>query len=125
MNHARHPITRLAVLVTAIPGLLAVTAVRTTAMVPPPDPGGPGSSPGRLARAPAQPVAGNPDWTLRWVLLAAVGVGWYPSVDEACAATVTVQPVAEPGGAAGYYDTRHPTYQALYPALRFYGREGS
>lgn len=58
-------------------------------------------------------------------LLAAVGVGWYPSVDEACAATVTVQPVAEPGDAAGYYDTRHPTYQALYPALRFYGREGS
>src|SRR5690606_27404485 len=50
--------------------------------------------------------------------LAAVGAGWYPSVDAACAATVTVKPVAEPGEAAGFYDATHPTYQSLYPALR-------
>ncbi len=55
-------------------------------------------------------------------LLAAVGAGWFPSADEACAATVTVQPVAEPGDAASHYDSHHPIYQELYPALRFYGR---
>ncbi len=57
-------------------------------------------------------------------LLAAVGAGWFPTVDEACAATVTVEPVAEPGDAAAYYDAHHPTYQALYPALRFYDQNG-
>jgi len=55
-------------------------------------------------------------------LLAAVGAGWFPTADEACAATVTVQPVAEPGDAASHYDSHHPIYQELYPALRFYGR---
>ena len=55
-------------------------------------------------------------------LLAAVGAGWFPTADEACAATVTVQPVAEPGDAASHFDSHHPIYQELYPALRFYGR---
>src|SRR5690606_37778509 len=41
-------------------------------------------------------------------LLAAVGAGWFPTADEACAATVTVQPVAEPGDAASHYDSHHP-----------------
>jgi xylulokinase len=51
-------------------------------------------------------------------LLAAVGAGWFPSVESAAAACVTAMPVAAPGLAASAYDAAYATYRALYPALR-------
>jgi xylulokinase len=50
-------------------------------------------------------------------LLAAVGAGWFPSVESAAAACVTATPVAAPGPAATAYDAGYATYRALYPAL--------
>ena len=50
-------------------------------------------------------------------LLAAVGAGWFASVDEAVAAAVTVTPVASPGPDAATYAERHAAYRELYPAL--------
>jgi xylulokinase len=50
-------------------------------------------------------------------LLAAVGCGAYASVPEACAATVSIRPGAEPTPAATAYRRYYPTYRALYPAL--------
>ena len=50
-------------------------------------------------------------------LLAEVGAGWYPSVDEAVAAQVTVTPIAEPGADAPRYAEAHAVYRDLYPAL--------
>lgn len=51
-------------------------------------------------------------------LLAAVGTGSYSSVPEACAATVSTRPGAEPDATqSGVYGRYYPTYRALYPAL--------
>ena len=50
-------------------------------------------------------------------LLAAVGAGWYPSVDAATDACVRATPVAAPGPDAATYRERHAAYRALYPAL--------
>jgi xylulokinase len=50
-------------------------------------------------------------------LLAAVGSGWFASVDEAVAALVTVTPSAVPGPDAERYAEGHARYRALYPAL--------
>ena len=50
-------------------------------------------------------------------LLAAVGAGWFGSVDEAVAACVTATPVAAPGPDAARYAETHDTYRRLYPAL--------
>ena len=50
-------------------------------------------------------------------LLAAVGAGWYPSVDAATEACVRATPVAAPGPDATVYRERHAAYRALYPAL--------
>jgi xylulokinase len=50
-------------------------------------------------------------------LLAAVGAGWYPSVSEACAATVTVRPVASPSSLTDTYKEAHSRFRQLYPAL--------
>ena len=50
-------------------------------------------------------------------LLAAVGAGWFPTVEAACDATVHAAPVAEPGPDADAYVERHAAYRALYPAL--------
>jgi xylulokinase len=57
-------------------------------------------------------------------LLAAVGAGWFDSVQEAVAAAVRVTPAAEPGPDRERYRERHGRYQALYPALaeHFHGR---
>jgi xylulokinase len=50
-------------------------------------------------------------------LLAAVGAGWYPSVDAAADTLVTASVAAVPGpDAAGYADA-HRLYRDLYPAL--------
>jgi xylulokinase len=50
-------------------------------------------------------------------LLAAVGAGWYTTVDDACAALVSATPVAAPGPDAPAYAAAHAAYRALYPAL--------
>ena len=50
-------------------------------------------------------------------LLAAVGAGWYPSVEAAAAARVTATPVAAPGPDAPRYAEAHAIYRDLYPAL--------
>ncbi len=51
-------------------------------------------------------------------LLAAVGAGWFRSVEEACSQLVTVEPVAQPGESVGIYHQAHAHYRGLYPALR-------
>jgi len=50
-------------------------------------------------------------------VLAAVGAGWFASVEEASAAMVTAQPVAEPGQHAKTYADRYELYRTLYPTL--------
>jgi xylulokinase len=50
-------------------------------------------------------------------LLAAVGAGWFPSVEDAAAALVTATPVAAPGPDAPRYAEAHAVYRELYPAL--------
>ncbi len=50
-------------------------------------------------------------------VLAAVGAGWFASVDEAAAALAIATPVAAPSPAASAYATAHATYRDLYPAL--------
>ena len=51
-------------------------------------------------------------------MLAAVGAGWFASVDLAVEWAVRVSPVAEPGPDASLYAEALDTYRALYPALR-------
>lgn len=51
-------------------------------------------------------------------ILAAVGAGWYPSVNEACEAMVEVTATTSPGPLAGHYDQAFAVYRSLYPALR-------
>ena len=50
-------------------------------------------------------------------LLAAVGAGWFPSVEAAASALVVASPAAEPGADADGYADRHAAYRELYPAL--------
>ncbi len=50
-------------------------------------------------------------------VLAAVGAGWYPSVEAASAALVTATPVASPGPDTEAYRDAHAIYRVLYPAL--------
>jgi len=50
-------------------------------------------------------------------LLAAVGVGWYPSVEAAAGDLATATPVARPGPDASVYAEAHAIYRELYPAL--------
>ena len=50
-------------------------------------------------------------------LLAAVGAGWFPTVEAAADAVVTATPVAAPGPDAPRYAAWHATYRDLYPAL--------
>ena len=51
-------------------------------------------------------------------LLAAVGAGWFQSVEAAAQALVTATPVASPGLAAPAYVERHALYREFYPALK-------
>jgi xylulokinase len=57
-------------------------------------------------------------------LLAAVGAGWFDTVEEACAATVEVAPVATPSELVGTYREAHGRYGQLYPALAPLSRGG-
>jgi len=50
-------------------------------------------------------------------LLAAVGVGWHPTVEDAAGAFVTATPLAAPGPDAAVYSEAHARYRELYPAL--------
>jgi xylulokinase len=50
-------------------------------------------------------------------VLAAVGAGWFPSVDDAAAALVHATAAASPGPDAAAYADAHRRYRALYPAL--------
>ncbi|HET9436032.1 MAG TPA: FGGY-family carbohydrate kinase, partial [Candidatus Limnocylindrales bacterium] len=50
-------------------------------------------------------------------LLAAVGAGWFPTVEAATGAVVTATPVAAPGPAVATYAEAHAVYRNLYPAL--------
>jgi xylulokinase len=50
-------------------------------------------------------------------LLAAVGAGWFGSVEAAADGLVRATPVASPGPDAGRYATAHALYRGLYPAL--------
>jgi xylulokinase len=50
-------------------------------------------------------------------ILAAVGSGWFPSVDAACEALVSATPAAAPGPNAPAYADAHAIYRDLYPAL--------
>jgi xylulokinase len=50
-------------------------------------------------------------------LLAAVGGGWYPTVEAAAGALVTSTTVASPGEDTARYAALHETYRGLYPAL--------
>ena len=50
-------------------------------------------------------------------LLAAVGAGWYPSVEAAAAELVRATPVAAPGPDAERYVEALEVYRGLYPAL--------
>jgi len=50
-------------------------------------------------------------------LLAAVGAGWFATVEVAAEALITATPVAEPGPDTGRYADLHARYRELYPAL--------
>lgn len=50
-------------------------------------------------------------------LLAAVGTGWFETVEGACADAVTINPAASPSADAGRYQAAHAVYRDLYPAL--------
>jgi xylulokinase len=50
-------------------------------------------------------------------LLASVGAGWFPTIEEVAEALVTFVPAASPGSDAPSYRAAHEAYRALYPAL--------
>ncbi len=50
-------------------------------------------------------------------ILAAVGAGWFGTVDEACAALVSATPACSPGPDAAGYAARYELYRSLYPTL--------
>lgn len=50
-------------------------------------------------------------------LLAAVGAGWFRTVDAAVSACVTTTPMATPGADVSQYRELHARYRDLYPAL--------
>jgi xylulokinase len=50
-------------------------------------------------------------------VLAAVGAGWFATVDEACARLVSASPVATPGSDVAVYSAGYEIYRTLYPTL--------
>jgi xylulokinase len=50
-------------------------------------------------------------------LLAATGVGWYETVDEATS-SLEIEPSATPSGDVDLYRETHQRYRELYPLLR-------
>jgi xylulokinase len=51
-------------------------------------------------------------------LLAATGVGIFPDVESACAATIRITSSTAPGPASEMYQQFYPVYRGLYPALQ-------
>lgn len=51
-------------------------------------------------------------------LLAAVGVGSFASVPDACDATIQITGKTEPGENVNAYESQYPLYRELYPALQ-------
>lgn len=51
-------------------------------------------------------------------ILAAVGAGWYDTVQEACEIMVEVTDTTAPGENAGAYDAAYEVYRSLYPKLK-------
>ncbi len=51
-------------------------------------------------------------------ILAAVGAGWFESVDEGVDAWVGTRPLAEPSRLAEFYRERHAAFKELYPAMK-------
>jgi xylulokinase len=51
-------------------------------------------------------------------VLAAVGAGWFGSVEEAADALVRISPAGSPGADADRYAAAHEIYRELYPALK-------
>jgi xylulokinase len=49
--------------------------------------------------------------------LAAVGAGWFATVEDACSAFVQVTPAASPGASMPRYAQEHARYRELYPLL--------
>jgi xylulokinase len=49
--------------------------------------------------------------------LAAVGAGWFPTVEDACRAVVRTDEPIEPSGDGGAYAGAYARYRELYPAL--------
>jgi xylulokinase len=50
-------------------------------------------------------------------MLAAVGVGWFATVEEACGKFVEVADAVEPSNDGGGYAAAYERYRRLYPAL--------
>ncbi len=50
-------------------------------------------------------------------MLAAVGLGWFANVEDACRALVRLGEVVDPSGDVSAYDDAYARYRALYPAL--------
>ena len=50
-------------------------------------------------------------------MLAAVGVGWIATVEEACRELVRLDEVIEPSADTDVYEEAYARYRALYPAL--------
>jgi xylulokinase len=51
-------------------------------------------------------------------ILAAVGAGAFPSVEEACSRLIRVTGATEPGEDTAVYERLYPLYRQLYPALQ-------
>jgi xylulokinase len=49
--------------------------------------------------------------------LAAVGIGWFPTVEDACRRLVEIGEATEPSGEASDYAGPYERYRGLYPAL--------
>jgi sugar (pentulose or hexulose) kinase len=50
-------------------------------------------------------------------MLAATGIGWFPTVDAACREIVTLGEHVEPSSPTDVYRERYAQYRSLYPAL--------
>jgi xylulokinase len=50
-------------------------------------------------------------------VLAAVGIGWFATVDDACARLVSATPVAAPDADVAAYTAGYEIYRSLYPTL--------
>lgn len=87
--------------------------------------GGGGSSPlwrqmlADTYACPVKTVVSKEGGALGVAILAGVGAGLYPSVQEACATMIQTNPAQQPNAAAGAeYEKFYQIYRALYPALK-------